>query len=218
MMPVVRGVVFDLDGVLIHSTGCHRAAFEAVLQPFEVLDFEYSGYAGWRTQEVIEAEFKRCGVSASTEQIRAAAARKTKLAREKMAELNPVVDGCVPVLAKLAESYHLALASSGSSGSVNWFLDANDCRKYFRSVLTGDDIIRSKPDPEIYSKSFAALELPPAACIVVEDAVAGIEAARSAGSSAIGITGTCSAEMLFAAGAAQVVTSLSGIPDMLLTL
>jgi beta-phosphoglucomutase len=214
----VRGVVFDLDGVLVHSTDCHRAAFEEVLRPFGVTDFEYTRYAGWRTQEVFEAEFRRCELPVSSEQTRDAAARKTQLARQKMVDTNPVAEDCLKVLAHLAESYELALASSGSSGTVRLFLETNDCRKFFRSVLTGDDIVHAKPDPEIYRRSFAAMDLPADDCVVVEDAVAGIDAARNAGAKAIGITGTCSAQTLLAAGAAQVIERLSVLPEALLAL
>jgi len=218
MMRPVRGVVFDMDGVLVHSTDCHRAAFEEVLQPFGVSGFEYVRYAGWRTAEVIAAEFRRCGFPASSETIQDAAARKTTLARRKLVEMNPVAADCPAVLAALADSYRLALASSGSGGSVRSFLELNRLEKFFRSVLTGDDIEHAKPDPEIYRRSFAALDLAPGDCVVVEDAVAGIEAARRSGSTAIGITGTCSATTLLAAGARHVVESLSGLPDLLLTL
>jgi beta-phosphoglucomutase len=214
----IRGVVFDLDGVLMHSTASHRAAFEEVLRPFGVDDFDYSRYAGWRTPEVMAAEFRRRDVAAGPEIIREAAARKTLLARQKLMETNPVAGDCLEVLAHLAKSYRLALASSGSGGSVRSFLKLNGCESFFRSVLTGDDIVCAKPDPEIYSKSFAALELGPGDCVVIEDAVAGIEAARCAGAIAIGIAGTCSAETLVTAGAAHVVDSLSCLPDLLVTM
>lgn len=206
-----RGIVFDLDGVLIHSTGCHRAAFEEVLRPLGIRDFVYEPYAGWRTAEVIASEFRRGGLAADPEAIRAAADRKTALARQKLIETNPLADGCRNVLESLAADYRLGLASSGSRGSVHAFLGANHFEEFFQSVLTGDDVTNSKPDPEIYRKSFAGLGLAPDACVVVEDAVSGIEAARRAGAEAIGVTGTCSAGLLRRAGAVRVVDRLSDI-------
>jgi len=214
----VRGVVFDLDGVLMHSTDSHRGAFEEVLRSYGVDGFQYSRYAGWRTPEVMRAEFLRCDRKVSEDIIQEAAARKTMLARQKLVELNPVADDCVSVLTKLAERYQLALASSGSGGSVRSFLRMNNCEAFFGSVLSGDDIVCAKPDPEIYNKSFAALGLRPTDCVVVEDAVAGIDAACSAQATAIGILGTCSEETLRAAGAAHVVDRLSRLPDLLLTI
>ncbi|HYA18966.1 MAG TPA: HAD family phosphatase [Bryobacteraceae bacterium] len=211
---MLRGIAFDLDGVLIHSTGCHRSAFEEVLLPFGIRDFDYSQYAGWRTPDVIRAELRRCGVAADEAAVRAAADRKTKLARQMLVERNPVADDCRSVLERLAAKYRLALASSGSHGSVHSFLEVNGFGSLFQSVLSGEDVTHAKPDPEIYEKSFAALGLEPASCIVVEDAVSGIEAARRAGADSIGVVGTCSAETLREAGAAHVVARLSEVPDL----
>ena len=203
-----RGIVFDLDGVLIHSTECHRAAFEEALGPLGIRDFSYVSYAGWRTAEVVAAEFQRCGLRADPQAIRAAADRKTQLARQKLLETNPIAEGCSDLLRNLSATYRLGLASSGSRGSVQAFLNANDFGQVFQSVLSGDDVTHSKPDPEIYSKSFAALGLTPQSCLVVEDAVSGIEAARRAGAEAIGIAGTYSAEILLNAGAVRVLNRL----------
>jgi beta-phosphoglucomutase len=211
----IRGIAFDLDGVLIHSTGCHRSAFEEVLRPFGITDFDYSRYAGWRTPEVIASEFRRCGIAADEPAVRGAADRKTKLARQMLIEKNPIAEDCRPVLEGLAAKYQLALASSGSNGSVHSFLDVNGFGNLFHSVLSGEDVTHAKPDPEIYRKSFAALGLDAGSCIVVEDAVSGIEAARRAGAAAIGVVGTCSAEVLREAGAGHVVARLSELPGLL---
>lgn len=213
-----QGIVFDLDGVLIHSTPCHRAAFEEVLRPLGIHDFDYAPYAGWRTAEVIAAEFKRAGLPLDGEAIRAAAEQKTQLARQKVLKENPVPADCAKVLRQLAADYRLALASSGSRGSVQAFLSANDAGGLFQSVLSGEDVSQAKPDPEIYCRSFAGIGLAPGACVVVEDAVSGIEAALRAGARAVGITGTCSEETLRHAGAAEVIGSLSQLVPLIPTL
>jgi beta-phosphoglucomutase len=215
----ICGVVFDLDGVLIDSTECHRSAFEEVLRPLGIQDFEYSQYAGWRTAEVVEAVLRRAGLAAESELVASTAERKTLLARAKMAAVNPRREGCPEILEKLAEmGYALALASSGSRGSVEAFLDVNNCRGIFRSVLTGGDVVRAKPDPEIYAKTFELLGLEPGTCVVVEDAVSGIQAACRAGAVPIGITGTSGAEALRDSGACAVVDRLLEIPAALLTI
>lgn len=210
----IRGIAFDLDGVLIHSTGCHRSAFEEVLRPYGIADFDYSQYAGWRTAEVIVAEFRRGGIEADEAAIRAAADRKTMLARQMLIEKNPVAENCRGVLEHLAAKYRLALASSGSHGSVHSFLAVNHFGSLFQSVLSGEDVSHAKPDPEIYEKSFAALGLEPVACVVVEDAVSGIEAARRAGAEVIGVIGTCSEQTLREAGATHIVTGLGELPEL----
>lgn len=212
-MAQIRGIVFDLDGVLVDSTACHRAAFEEVFFSFGVRDFEYSRYAGRRTAEVVEAVLGPVDRGVVVE----VSTRKSRLAREKLAA-QPVDPVCLAVLNQLASVYVLALASSGSRESVEAFLDSNHCRHLFRSVLSGDSVLRAKPDPEIYQRSFSELEVFPEQGVVVEDAVAGIVAAKAARAAAvIGITGTCSAAELSDAGAAHVIERLADLPQLLST-
>src|SRR5580704_9876561 len=218
MLNQIRGIIFDLDGVLIHSTACHSAAFEHVLGRFGVDDFEYAPYAGWRTPEVIEDVLRRRGHSVEPEKITEAAREKSKLARDMLDRTKPIAPGAEIVLATLAASYPLALASSGSRPSIDAFLKITGSGSLFRSVLSGSDVARSKPDPEIYRRSVESLGLSPAECLVIEDAVAGIEAARAAGVVAIGVApeGDPGRELLRAAGALHVIAGVCELPGLLL--
>ena len=120
------------------------------------------------------------------------------------------------MLKQLSHEYRLGLASSGSRASIALFLSANGCADLFRSVLCGDDVSCAKPHPEIYQRAFAALNVRPADAIVIEDAEAGIQAARAAGAgTVIGVEGTCSASQLAEAGASAVIPCVSGLPGFL---
>jgi HAD superfamily hydrolase (TIGR01509 family) len=208
--------VFDLDGVLVDSATCHSAAFEEVFAPFGIHDFEYARFAGWRTRDVVEKVLRDAGCEASPGLIDTEAARKSRLAREKMAACDPVVPGCVDVLQQLSsQGYTLALASSGSPESVAAFLDSAGVRPLFRSVLTGADVHRAKPDPEIYLQTFEQLGLDPADCLVIEDAAAGVTAAHRAGAPVVGVRGTCQPEDLLEAGAMVVLSDLRELPRWL---
>jgi HAD superfamily hydrolase (TIGR01509 family) len=212
----IRAVVFDLDGVLQDSSPCHRAAFEEVFQPLGLRNFDYPRYAGWRTADVVENVLREAALEAAPDLVREMARNKSRIAREKLAASNPVAPDCVAVLEELSRHYTLALASSGSRQSVDLFLTANRCARLFRSVLSGDDVERAKPDPEIYRRTFEALPIAPADALVVEDAPAGVLAARSAGAGAvIGFAGTSPAEQLTAAGADLVIRTLSELPTLL---
>lgn len=204
-----RAIVFDLDGVLVNSAPCHRAAFEEILASYGIDGFDYSQFAGWRTRDVVEKVLRDAGRNASPAEIDAASARKSELARERMAACDPIVPGCVDVLRELSgRGYALALASSGSAESVRMFLDSAGVRPLFRSILTGGDVRHAKPDPEIYSVTFEKIGAAPDDCLVVEDAAAGVQAARGAGASVIGVQGTCRPEELIAAGAVHVLSDL----------
>jgi beta-phosphoglucomutase len=211
----VFGLVFDLDGVLILSRGAHRQAFQEVLAPFGILDFDYDQFAGWRTPEVFRVVFRQQLAEPVAEQtIADCSRRKSARARELLANGNHTAPDCIPLLTRLSEKYRMALASSGSRESVNAFLDRTGLRGIFQSVLSGDDVERAKPDPEIFRRSIAALGLLPENCAVIEDAVAGVEAARAAGAHAIGL-GNGDTALLAAAGAQQIVASLGDLQGVL---
>jgi beta-phosphoglucomutase len=209
-------VVFDLDGVLIDSATCHSRAFEAVFRPFGIRDFDYGRYAGWKTANVIEDVLRKAGLEPAPQRIAELAAEKSRLAREKLLELNPVAPDTIHVLERLSREYRLGLASSGSRASIALFLASNACADLFQSVLCGDDVKNAKPHPEIYQRTFGALGIDPADALVIEDAVAGIQSAIAAGAGAvIGMEGTCPASQLTAAGASEVIRGVSDLPELL---
>jgi len=209
-------LVFDLDGVLLDSAPCHNRAFQKVFKPLGIRDFDYRRYAGWKTANVIEDVLRSAGLEPAAQLISELSAEKSRLAREELRAANPVVSECVPVLRILSRQYALALASSGSRASIALFLTFNRCEHLFQSVLCGDDVTWAKPHPEIYQRTFAKLDVDPGAALVIEDAVAGIQAARAAGAGAVvGVEGTCSVSQLSRAGANGVIRGVSDLPRFL---
>lgn len=164
---------------------------------------------GWRTLDVIADVLERRGRADGADVITEMAREKSVLARQMLEASYPVAKNCETTLAELAGGFHLALASSGSRLSVETFLRRTGSRSLFRSVLNGEDVTSAKPDPEIYVRSAERLGLEAADCLVVEDAAAGIAAARAAGCPVVAVAGTSSAETLRNAGADQVIADLS---------
>jgi beta-phosphoglucomutase len=212
----IGGIIFDLDGVLIDSTACHRAAFQTVFAGYGIQDFDYAAYAGWRTPDVVLDVFRRAGISSHPEEVADTAREKSRLARELIAEKKPLTEGCPSVLRELAGYYRLALATSGSRAAVEAFLDLADCRSLFSSLLSGEDVTHAKPDPEIYRRTIEALGAAADDCVVIEDAVAGVE--RQAGTRVVGVAGTCPEAALSRAGACQIIHRLPELPMLLSTL
>jgi beta-phosphoglucomutase len=208
------GVVFDMDGVLIASTNCHRQAFVEILGPLGITDFSYFRFAGWRTPDVFRTVFSQAGLKMSEERIADFSGKKSARSRELMEQESQLFQESAPVISKLAASYPLALASSGSRGSVQTFLEKSGLRSAFRVVVTGDDVTHAKPNPEIFARAIRGLDLAPAHCVVVEDAEAGIQAACAAGAIACGF-GADSGGVLRQAGASCVVESLNELPLLL---
>ena len=178
---MIQAIVFDMDGVLVDSTPSHARAFAEVLEKIGVTDFDYSLYAGERTPDVFRRIAAERGLELAPERIEEMSRVKSARAQDLMAENDCFMPEYKLVLETLSARYPLALASSASSTSVEAFLERGGVRALFGSVLSGDDVERAKPDPEIYARSFAQLKAPPERCAVVEDARSGIVAGRLAG-------------------------------------
>jgi beta-phosphoglucomutase len=212
----ISGIVFDMDGVLVFSSDFHRRAFEEILTPLGIA-FDYDRFAGRRTIDVLRAVFAENPSSAAVDEIEIAsyARRKSVRARQLLADRGGALSpGCVKVLTGLAEHFNLALASSGSRASVEAFLVLTQLRHVFRSVLSGDDVLHAKPAPELFARSIEQLGLTPESCVVIEDSVAGVQAAQAAGATPIGF-GRSRQTALTAAGASQVVDSLEELAMLL---
>src|SRR5258708_7964216 len=136
----IGGIIFDLDGVLIDSMACHRAAFQTVFTEHGIHDFDYAFYAGMRTPDVVVDVFRRAGISSDPAAVSEISGRKSALAREMIAVKKPLMEGCPDVLRQIGEQYRLALATSGTRAAVAAFLQLADCHSVFSSVLSGEDV------------------------------------------------------------------------------
>jgi beta-phosphoglucomutase len=212
LSPRIQAVAFDLDGVLWDSTASHAAAFETVLRREGIENFDYSRYSGMRTPDVFADVYQRAGQSPSEARIQELSREKSRLAREMIQADAPLAKECRRVLEEIAAGFPVGLASSGSRESVELFLEISGTRGCFRSVLSGNDVANAKPAPEIYERSAAALDSPPEAMLVVEDACAGVTAAKLAGSPVIGFTRDLErGRALREAGALDIVEDLEQV-------
>lgn len=99
----------------------------------------------------------------------------------------PVLAGVVNLLDALqAQGLRLALSSSNQRRMVELCLDRSGLRPYFERVLSGEDVARAKPDPELFSRQVEAFGLVPADCLVIEDSTNGTKAAQAAGIACVG--------------------------------
>lgn len=209
--PHIRAIVFDMDGVLWHSSAIHAAAYKAVLDEAGVRMPDYARIAGRRTDEVMREllEAQRTA-EADAKTIAAMTQAKQKMARHLLREAAPIAPGCAGVLERLGRSCSLGLASSASAGTVDLFLEASGTRGLFAAVVSGDEVAAAKPDPAIYLAALQRLGCGPAAAAVVEDAPNGIAAARAAGIAlVVAVEGTAPRAALTQAGAHRVVGNLA---------
>jgi beta-phosphoglucomutase len=204
-----RGLVFDLDGVLVDTARYHYLAWTRLARE---LGFSFSLADNERLKGVsrmasLEILLSLGGISVSAAEKEKLAARKNAWYQERCAAMGPseILPGVAQFLAS-SRRIGLALAVASASRNAMTILRATALLPVFDAVVDGHIVTRAKPAPDVFLRAAQMLSLPAAACVVFEDAAAGIEAARAAGAACVGIG---SAETL---GAADVVLpGLAGI-------
>lgn len=185
-------VIFDVDGVLVDSYDAHYQSWRMVAREHS-LDFTGGDFARsfGRTSRDIVRMLWPDGTAMSDVAIRAIDDRKELLYRDLVAAEFPVMDGARELIDELhGRGIRLAAGSSGPLENVELCLARLERRAHFAAVVTGMDVTRGKPDPQVFLLAAEKLDLDPGRCAVVEDAPAGIEAAHRAGMKAIGLVST----------------------------
>ena len=171
-----------MDGVLFLSSDVHYQAFCDALadEPVEVP--YYHELAGMRTDAAIRKIFADFAVDLPKDKLKRLTSLKRMYATKKLHNFPPVAPNCWNVLNKLYQrGIILGLASSSSSKNVRLFLESSGSKEFFSVVLSGDDVIRAKPDPEIYNMAIEKLGLVPKDCLILEDNDHGIQAVERCG-------------------------------------
>jgi len=185
-----RGVIFDLDGVLVSTDEFHYLAWKRLAEDEGI---PFSRRVNERQRGVSRMDSLEVLLEAAPRSYRAAekremADRKNGYYREFLQDLKPgdVLPGAREMLVRLREmGVRTAIASSSRNTPV--ILEKLDLGRLADAVVDGNEIRASKPDPEIFLLAAGKLGLRPAECAVVEDAPAGVEAARRAGMAAFAI-------------------------------
>lgn len=184
-------VLFDVDGVLVDSFQAHFQSWLMLAQEngFSFTREDFTSTFGRTSRDIIAALWPVDDLD--REQIRVLDDRKEALFRGLIADDFPAMDGSVELIDALLEAgFLLAVGSSGPPENVNLVLERLGRAKAFAAVVTGMEVKRGKPDPQVYLLGAERLNIEPARCAVVEDAPAGIAAARAAKMAGIGLAST----------------------------
>jgi beta-phosphoglucomutase len=187
---MIRGVIFDLDGVLVSTDELHYRAWKQLADaegiPFDRrINHRLRGVSRMASLEII---LERASRAYSAAEKSAMADRKNASYRELLETLTPA--DALPGARELLDALRvrgIKMAIASSSRNTPRILERLGWSGAFDAVADGNDIARSKPDPEVFLLAAQRLGVPPTDCLVVEDAAAGIEGARRAGMAVFGI-------------------------------
>ncbi|MBO7265341.1 MAG: HAD family phosphatase [Alistipes sp.] len=194
---MLKGLLFDMDGVLVNNLDVHREAFAEFFRRYGVnrtFD-ELNRHFGRGNDDIMGDLMPREIVERVG--IRELGNQKEAIYREIYAPKIKPQEGLLEFLAESErEGLRSAVGSSGFLANVDFVLDRCDIRRYFDAIVAGDQVTKCKPDPEIYLTAAAKLNLKPSECIVFEDAEAGIEAGKRAGMVVVALATTFPREFL----------------------
>jgi HAD superfamily hydrolase (TIGR01509 family) len=213
-MRPVRAVIFDMDGVIVDSEPCHESAFHEVIREIgyaDKLQLRFTDYIG-RTDQELWADFlAQHDAPHSFDDLMA---RKRLRMVEIIRREQPLFDGVLALVEKLAARYSLALASGSERPVVEEVLKLKSLNGFFSAVVTSSEVEHGKPAPDTFLRTAELINVPPQACCVIEDSKPGIVAGLAAGMEVIAIANTHPVEEL--RRATHVVQTYEEIERLLL--
>lgn len=187
---MIEACLFDLDGVVVDTAKYHYIAWKALA---EELGFEFTLKDNERLKGVsrmksLEILLEIGGLQFSEEEKQSMAERKNALYVSYIRKMTPneILPGAREFLQELkASGIRTALGSASKNAPM--ILERIQLSEMFDAVVDGNSISKAKPDPEVFLKGAEKLGVRPENCVVFEDAIAGIEAARNGGMHCVGI-------------------------------
>lgn len=206
---MLRAVIFDWDGVVVDSSARHERSWEILAArrglPLPADHFK-RGFG--KKNNVIIPDLGWASQPAEVEEL---AHEKEEIYRSLVREhgIHPL-PGVRELLASLqAAAIPCAIGSSTERANLDCLLDLMDLRPFFGVIVSGEEVVHGKPDPSIFLLAAQRLGADPANCLVIEDALVGIEAARRAGMPVLGVATTEPIAAL--SGADGSAASLEGV-------
>lgn len=184
----IQAVIWDLDGVILDSADEHRRAWKRLAEDEGVVftDEDFWATFGKRNNDIIPHYWH----VTSAEQLQELADRKEQYFRAFIRETAAFLPGAEELMRDLhIAGFAQAMASSTPTENIALISQLLGLERYLSAFISGETVARGKPAPDIFLRAAEALNVTPAACVVIEDAVAGVQAAHAAGMSCIAVAG-----------------------------
>jgi HAD superfamily hydrolase (TIGR01509 family) len=185
---MIKGIIFDMDGVISDTQNLHSkvesellARFGVIISPEEITKL----YSGVRTKEFFNDLLSDTRVSFDLDSLM----DEKWLRMSEYASKSVVpIDGSVDLIKRLySQGYSLAVASASNFKYVKTVLKTLDVFDYFSFIVSGDMVKSGKPDPESFLLAASKMNISPKNCLVIEDGISGMHAAKSAGMFCVGL-------------------------------
>ena len=184
----IQAVIWDMDGVILDSAEAHRLSWHRMAQ-YEGVSFSDPQFwitFGRRNDEIINLLWGPL----SREKMQEMADRKEQYFREAIRTTATPLPGAIELLSELHDAhYPQALASSAPMANIELISEVLSLNRYLDALVSGETVPHGKPAPDIFLKAATTLDMAPEISLVIEDAVAGVEAAHAAGMRCIAVAG-----------------------------
>jgi beta-phosphoglucomutase len=193
MTAKLKGIVFDMDGVIIESEHTHYSAIceamgERMNQTYETFLSKCTGgderFAMGRLAQFSGIEYDESLFQEWSE-------RKAEAYRRLVSESANPMPGAIELVCSVAEKFPVGLATGSKRSDVEAAfstLAGGKLNGLFQSIVTSDDVAKPKPDPATYAKAVDGLGIPPQNCLAIDDSPNGVSSAKKAGMKVLGIT------------------------------
>ncbi len=214
---MIKALIFDLDGVIVDSNPFHRIAWTNFLKKFgiEVTDDLFRKVIAGTTNEYAFTHLFDRQLDAQEVQVLGDEIEVEFRATISRSPDFRELEGLSVLLAEAKTAgMKIALATSAPPENVELSLETLKIKSYFDVIIDNTMVSRGKPDPEVYQKAVQGLGLPPSACLVFEDSMAGVKSARDAGLAVVGVATTHTPDELTEAGTVAVIRSFPGLKHL----
>jgi HAD superfamily hydrolase (TIGR01509 family) len=217
---MLRALIFDFDGVIADAEPVHMRAFQEVLGE-EGLSLSrqeyYDKYLALDDKTFFRTALKDKGRDFDQKVIENLMARKSNYYDRLIKEEIVILPGVTDFVRNAAQRYRLAIGSGALRHEIEFILDHAGIKGMFRVITSAEDVENCKPAPDVFIKALERINdnsrpepgIKPDECLVIEDSIAGIKAARAAGMKCLAVTNSYSAERLSQAD--MVVRSLEDV-------
>tara|TARA_B100000401_G_C52766866_1_gene701158 strand:- start:647 stop:1279 length:633 start_codon:yes stop_codon:yes gene_type:complete len=184
-----RFLIFDFDGTIANTSPIHEKAFKEVLRPYK-LDFKYEEIAGQSTRKAFNHIFKKNNINLASTLLDSLISRKQEIVRENISSNSKFKP--LPFAREFIQKYHhnysMGIASSGSRKTIEIALRRLELYDFFKIILCAEDVLESKPSPEIFLKIISIGNFTKDECLIFEDSQNGFKASKAANIPFIDVT------------------------------